>query len=182
MSPLRAIARPLLAATFVFDGLDAIYHADEQQERAQPFQPLLDRVGEKVKGLPTDPATVTRIIGAVQVTAGVMLAYGKAPRASAATLALVTLPSILTKKPIGAKDAAADPGEHRAALLRAAALIGGLIFAAEDRQGKPSLGYRYDSWKGQRAELDAIQTAHRDELAELKTTMKDKVKAAKNAG
>lgn len=181
MSPLRAIARPLLAATFVFDGLDAIYHADEQQERAQPFQPLIDKLGDQAKGLPTDPATVTRIIGAVQVTAGLTLAYGKAPRVSAVALALVTLPSIVTKKPIGAKDAATDPSEHRAALLRAAALIGGLIFAAEDRQGKPSLGYRYDSWKGQKAELDAIQAAHQDELAELKATMKEKVKAAKKA-
>lgn len=179
MSPLRALARPLLASTFVVDGVDALRHADEQHERAKPFQSLAGMIG--VKGVPTDAATINRLVGSVQVAAGVMLAIGKAPRAAAVTLAVVTLPTVLTKKPVGSQDVASGSGEQRAALLRAAALIGGLIFAAEDRQGKPSLGWRYDNWRDQRAELDAVQSAHKDELAELKATMKEKVKAAKKA-
>ncbi|GAB2617433.1 hypothetical protein GCM10027067_31710 [Pseudactinotalea suaedae] len=66
MSPLRALARPLLASAFILDGVDALRHTEEHARKAQPFAPALAKAGAKVPGLPTDPRTLTRLVGAVQ--------------------------------------------------------------------------------------------------------------------
>lgn len=167
MSPLRALARPLLASAFILDGVDALRHADEHARKASPFAPALAKASEKVPGLPADPKTLTRLVGAVQVAAGVLLATGKAPRAAAATLAIITIPTTVVRHPAWSTKGA-ERQEHVAGLLRSAALLGGLIFAAEDREGKPSLGWRYDNWR-----------EHRDELTQLRDELKAEVKAAK---
>ncbi|WP_420112184.1 DoxX family protein [Pseudactinotalea sp.] len=167
MSPLRALARPLLASAFILDGVDALRHADEHAEKARPFAPTLAKVGEKVPGLPTDPKALTRLVGAVQVAAGVLLATGKAPRVAAATLAVITVPTTIVRHPAWSTKGT-ERQEHVAGLLRSAALLGGLIFAAEDREGKPSIGWRYENWR-----------EHRDELTQLRDELKAEVKAAK---
>lgn len=167
MSPLRALARPLLASAFILDGVDALRHADEHAAKARPFAPALAKVGEKVPGMPTDPKSLTRLVGAVQVAAGVLLATGKAPRAAAATLAVITIPTTIVRHPAWSTKGD-ERKEHLSGLLRSAALLGGLIFAAEDREGKPSIGWRYDNWR-----------EHRDDLAELRDELKAEVKAAK---
>lgn len=167
MSPLRALARPLLASAFILDGVDALRHADEHAEKAQPFAPTLAKLSQKVPGMPTDPKTLTRLIGATQVAAGVMLAAGKAPRVAAAVLAVIGIPTTLVRHPVWATQGE-ERKEHAAGLLRSAALLGGLIFAAEDREGRPSLGWRYDNWRD-----------HREELSEVRDSLKAEVKAAK---
>lgn len=169
MSPLRALARPLLASAFIVDGVDALRHTDEHAARAQPFAPTLARVSEKVPGLPSDTRSLTRLIGAVQVGAGVLLATGKSPRVAAAALAVVTIPTAVVRHPVRSTS-----GEERrrnlVGLLRDGALLGGLIFAAEDRQGRPSLGWRLDNWR-----------AHRAEIAEVRAELKERLKEVKQA-
>lgn len=167
MSPLRALARPLLASAFILDGVDALRHAEGHAKRAEPFAPAVAKVSEKVPGVPRDLKTLTRLIGAVQIGAGVMLAAGKSPRAAAAVLAVVTIPTTLARHPVWAAKGA-ERQEHLSGLLRSGALLGGLIFAAEDREGKPSLGWRYGNWR-----------EHREELSELRNELKAEVKAAK---
>lgn len=169
MSPFRALARPLLASAFILDGVDALRHADEHAEKARPFAPALAKVSQKVPGMPADTRSLTRVIGAVQVAAGVLLATGKAPRVAAATLAVITIPTTVVKYPVWSAKGE-ERQAHLSGLLRNAALLGGLIFAAEDREGKPSLGWRYDNWREHRAEID-----------ELREEMKAEVKAAKQA-
>ncbi|WP_156224554.1 DoxX family protein [Pseudactinotalea suaedae] len=169
MSPLRALARPLLASAFILDGVDALRHTEEHARKAQPFAPALAKAGAKVPGLPTDPRTLTRLVGAVQIAAGVLLATGKAPRVAAATLAVITVPTAIVRHPAWASTGA-ERQEHLGGLLRSAALLGGLIFAAEDREGKPSIGWRYDNWR-----------EHREELVQLRDELKAEVKAAKQA-
>jgi putative oxidoreductase len=160
MSPLRALARPLLASAFIVDGIDAIRHADEHAEQARPLTPTLAKLSAQVPGLPSDPKSLTKLIGAVQVAAGVLLATGKAPRAAAATLAVITIPTTLIKYPVWSTKGE-ERSRHLSGLLRNAALLGGLIFAAEDRQGRPSLGWRLENRRQHRTELDDL----RDELA-----------------
>lgn len=159
----------MLASAFILDGVDAIRHADEHAAQAAPLAPTLAKVSQKVPGLPRDTKTLTRLIGAVQVAAGVMLAAGKAPRAAAATLAVISIPTAIVRHPVWASEGE-ERREHAAGLLRSAALLGGLIFAAEDREGKPSLGWRYDNWRD-----------HRAELSDLRSELKAEVKEAKQA-
>lgn len=160
MSPLRALARPLLASAFILDGIEAIRHADAHAAQAQPLVPALAKLAEKFPAVPTDAKSLTRVLGAAQVAAGVLLATGKAPRASAATLAIIAIPTTLVQHPVWATKGE-ERKEHTRGLLRNAALLGGLIIAAEDREGKPSLGWRLENRRQHRTELDDL----RDELA-----------------
>lgn len=169
MSPLRALARPLLASAFILDGIETIRHADAHAVKARSIEPALAKASAKVPGLPSDAKNLTRLLGAVQVGAGVLLATGKSPRVAAATLAVLTVPTAAVKYPVWSAKGA-ERSEHTAGLLRSAALLGGLIFAAEDREGKPSLGWRYGNWR-----------EHRAELGDLKQELKEEVKAAKAA-
>lgn len=178
MSPLRALARPLLASAFVLDGVDALRHTDERAQTAQPIQPALARVSEKVPGVPSDTWTMTRLIGAVQVGAGVLLATGKAPRLAAATLAAITIPTALAKHPVWAMEGE-ERREHMKGLLGSAALLGGLIFAAQDRAGKPSLGWQYETWRDHRSDLRDAREEYRAELAQVRRELQARLKDAR---
>jgi putative oxidoreductase len=178
MSPLRALARPLLASAFILDGVDALRNTDKRAEVAQPIAPTLSKASEKVPGLPRDTRTLTRLIGAIEIAAGVLLATGKAPRLAAGTLAAITIPTALVKHPVWAMQGE-ERREHMSGLLTSAALLGGLIFAAQDRAGKPSLGWQYDNWRGHRSELRGVRDEHRAELTEVRQELRAEVKEAK---
>lgn len=165
MSPLRAIARPLLASVFIVDGWDAMRNPDKHAEKLKRFEKPLEAVSKQVPVVPSDPTTLARVSGAISVGAGVLLATGKFPRLAASVLALVSIPVTLVNNPVGTTQERRD---NLSGLLRSAGLLGGLIFAAEDRRGKPSLGYRRE-----------INKEHRAELADLKADLKADVKAAK---
>ena len=102
-----------------------------------------DPVGTKV---PSNAETVARINGAVQVGGGLLLATGKLPRLASAALALSVVPGSLGGHTFWNE---ADPqrkADERRAFLTDVSLIGGLIIAAVDTEGRPSLG-----WRGRRA-------------------------------
>src|SRR4051812_44076243 len=94
MAISRLLARPMLASMFVVGGLDSVRNAKGKAGAAQPvtdkLAPLLQKA---IPQLPTDPETLVRINGAAQVVAGLALATGRAPRLSAATLALTLVPT-----------------------------------------------------------------------------------------
>lgn len=169
MSPIRALARLLLATPFILDGIDAIRHPEVHAEKAEPVVPLLEKVSEKMPMVPSDATTLSRIIGIKQVVAGLLLATGAAPRVGAATLAVIAVPTTAVRYPVWSTKGA-ERKANISGLLRSAALLGGLVFAAEDRVGKPSLSWRYDNWR-----------EHQAELSDLRTSFKAEVKAAKQA-
>src|SRR4051794_40476483 len=94
MALSRVIARPMLASMFVVGGFAAVRNPDKMAPRAQAVTdrlvPLLQKV---VPPLPSDPATLVRLNGGVQLVAGATLATGRAPRTSAAALALSLMPT-----------------------------------------------------------------------------------------
>ncbi|TDE96057.1 DoxX family protein [Occultella glacieicola] len=156
MNPLRLLARPLLASVFIVDGLDSIRNADKHAEKLAPYDKPIQALGEKVPQLPTDARTLSRITGAVTVGAGVLLATGKAPRLASAVLAAVTVPVTVVRYPFWSAK-----GEQRRAdtsnFLRNLALVGGLLIAAEDRVGKPSLGWQWRNWREHRSDLADVK-------------------------
>ncbi|MFV0427442.1 MAG: DoxX family protein [Beutenbergiaceae bacterium] len=169
MSPIRAAARLLLATPFILDGIDAIRHPQVHAEKAEPMVGLLHKVNEKIPVVPTNPTTLSRLIGVKQVVAGLLLATGTAPRLGAGTLAIITVPTTVVRYPVWSSKGA-QRRENISGLVRQAALLAGLVFAAQDRVGQPSLGWRYGNWR-----------EHQAELSELRTTLKAEVKAAKQA-
>ncbi|WP_068271303.1 DoxX family protein [Aldersonia kunmingensis] len=145
---IRRIARPLLAATFVVGGIDALRNPQGRASAAEPLvqkgeESLPKEVTDKV---PTDPVTLVRINGAVQVGSGVLLAFGKAPRIASLALAATVLPTTVTEQDFWNETHAAAKARKRAEFVKNLSLLGGVMIAAVDTEGKPSLG-----WRGRRA-------------------------------
>jgi|SRR5690625_4138383 len=149
MKFIRHIARPLLASVFIVDAIDALRNPDEHAEKLAPVQGTLDRVHDSVPVIPSNQRTLVRLHAGVTLGAGVLFALGKAPRTCATVLAAAAAPAAVLAHPVKSKQ---QRQENLSSLLARAAAIAGLTFAAADRQGSPSLGWRYRSWQRQRAE------------------------------
>ena len=104
---------------------------------------LPDPVGTNV---PSDAETFARINAAVQVGGGLLLATGKLPRLASAALAFTVIPGSLGGHMFWAQSDPERKAEERRAFMTDLSLLGGLVIAAVDTEGKPSLG-----WRGRRA-------------------------------
>ncbi|MBF6149468.1 DoxX family protein [Nocardia nova] len=145
---IRRLARPLLASVFVVDGVDTLMHPEPRAQAATTLvshgeQRLPDSVSAK---LPSDPAKVVRINAIVRVGAGTLLALNRAPRLSSLALAVTVIPATVTEQDFWNESDAQQRAAKRTAFLKDVGLLGGLLIAAADTEGKPSLG-----WRGRRA-------------------------------
>jgi propanediol dehydratase small subunit len=88
----------------------------------------------------------------VQIGGGLLLATGKLPRVASAALALSVVPGSLGGHMFWSESDPARKADERRAFITDVSLIGGLIIAAVDTEGKPSLG-----WRGRRAAQRAAE-------------------------
>jgi len=142
MPVLRRVARPLLATKFIRDGYTAVRHPVPRDSSEGTGNDPLARLASRYSFLPDDPEQLARLRGAVQLGAGVLLALGRAPRWASAALVVTLVPAAWAAYSDGP---AGDPDERaarRAELLANVSLAGGLLIAAADTHGKPSLAYR----------------------------------------
>lgn len=98
----RTTVRSLLAATFIADGVDAIFNADKHAEIFQRFAPVLEKAGAPPV-LTADARTLSRLAGGATITAGLCLSVGKHPRLSALTLAGMSVGIAVVNNPIWAE-------------------------------------------------------------------------------
>jgi uncharacterized membrane protein YphA (DoxX/SURF4 family) len=144
---IRRIARPLLSVAFIGQGVESLLNPKSAAEAAAPavdsLQALPDPVGSKI---PSDPETFAQITAAVQIGGGLLLATGKMPRVASAALAFTVLPANLGTHMFWAETDPQRKAELRQAFLKDLSLLGGLVIASADTEGKPSLG-----WRGRRA-------------------------------
>jgi uncharacterized membrane protein YphA (DoxX/SURF4 family) len=140
---IRRIARPMLSAAFISRGIDALRSPKPAAEAARPtiegLSKLPDPVGTNV---PTSAETVARVTAAVQIGGGLLLATGKLPRMASAALALTVVPGSLGGHAFWSEVDPQRSADERRAFLTDVSLIGGLIIAAVDTEGRPSLGWR----------------------------------------
>ncbi|GAB3767965.1 DoxX family membrane protein [Microlunatus parietis] len=148
MTLLRAAARTLLASYFVVSGVKAVKDPDSLVPAAQP---IADKVVPLVKDyapdtvaryIPEDAATLIRINGALQLAGGFALATGKGRRLGALLLAASLVPSTIAKHPFWTRDNPEEEAVDKAHFLKNASLLGGVLLAAGDTEGKPSLAWR----------------------------------------
>ena len=156
---LRRIARPMLASVFVYAGVDSIRNPERRAKVAQGFvEQAVDKLpNETTEKVPTDPETLVRINGAVQVGSGLLLATGKFPRVASTLLAGSLVPTTVAGHAFWAETDPAVRAQQRTQFLKNVSLLGGLLIAAADTEGKPSL-----AWRGKRkasAAGDAITAA-----------------------
>ncbi len=140
---IRRFARPLLSAVFIGQGIETLRNPSVTLEAAEPtvaaLRSLPEPYGDKV---PSNPETAARITAAVQVSGGLLLATGKLPRIASAALALTVVPGSLAGHQFWTESDPQRKAEKRRGLLTDLSLLGGLIIAAADTAGKPSLGWR----------------------------------------
>ena len=140
---IRRVARPLLSAVFIGQGIETLRNPSVTLEATEPtvaaLRNLPEPFGDKV---PSNPETAARINAAVQVGGGLLLATGKLPRIASAALAFTVIPGSLGGHLFWTEKDPQRKVEQRRALLTDLSLLGGLIIAAADTAGKPSLGWR----------------------------------------
>ena len=123
MNILRAFARPMLATSFVLDGIDALTRPARHVERFEKVSPLLERAGLPPV-LTSDARILTRACGAVTVAAGLGLATSRAPRTCAAVLAALNLPLTLINNPVWAVKGRQAHAEALSGLARGPSIPG----------------------------------------------------------
>lgn len=137
----------MLSAVFITRGVDALRSpkpaADATRPTLEGLSKLPDPVGTNV---PSDAETVARVNAAVQIGGGLLLATGKLPRLASSVLALSVVPGSLGGHAFWQQTDPQRKADERRAFVTDISLIGGLIIASVDTEGKPSLG-----WRGRRA-------------------------------
>lgn len=146
MSLLRAAARTMLASYFVVNGLRAYRHPEEFAAAAEP---LADRIlplatsslpPSAAAYLPEDTTGLVKASGALQVLGGLSLATGLGRRVGAGALAVTMVPHVVAALPGRARGA--ERSVKQSLLTKNVALLGGVLLAAQDTEGKPTLAWR----------------------------------------
>ena len=137
MAITRKLARPLLSAAFINGGVAALKapgaHASMAEDVAQPTA--------KAVGIDWDTEQLVKANAAVQIGAGLLLATGRFRRLAALALAGSLVPTTMA----GHRFWEAQGEERQGQLihfLKNLGLLGGLVLAAFDTEGKPGVAWR----------------------------------------
>lgn len=142
----RTLIRPLLAGTFIAGGIKTF-------RSPKPVEAAAERIGAPIAarfGLPTDPESLVKMNAGVQVGAGALLALGLFPRAAALALAGSLVPTTLAGHRFWEEREPAVRETQRLQFLKNASILGGLLAAAVDTGGRPSV-----FWSSRRAAVKA---------------------------
>jgi putative oxidoreductase len=158
MTITRLLARPMLASMFLVGGANALRNAPALAAKARPvtqrFTPLAEKAVPQVP-IPSDPVTLVRLNAVAQIGAGLTLATGRAPRISAAVLAATLVPTTAAAHRFWEEDDPAQRSNQRIHFFKNVSMLGGLIIAGVDTEGRPGV-----AWRARRAAQDARREAH----------------------
>lgn len=154
MSLVRRIARPLIAAPFVYEGVRTAITPERSTDVApEAFAELDAQLQTTALPSSVDARMVFRAAGVMAATAGLAYASGRFPR-----LASLALLGTTTIGWAGRKRVWELRGEELTAeiegILKDAGLLGSVLLAAVDTDGRPSTAYRWNRFV-QRAQKNA---------------------------
>ena len=145
MTVTRLLARPMLASMFVAGGVTALKNAEMAAQRAKPVTDTVVPLAQKVAPnapIPTDPKTLVRINAGAQIAAGLALATGRLPRLSALTLAATLVPTTAAGHRFWEESDPQAKANQRTHFFKNLSMLGGLMIAAVDTEGRPGLAWR----------------------------------------
>ncbi|WP_077490103.1 DoxX family protein [Sinomonas mesophila] len=179
MTAVRFIARPLLASSFIVAGADKLKNADDTAEQ---LSPVLRRAADALP-IRVDERVLARTLGAAQFGAGVLYALGKAPRLSATVLAVTSALNAFVEWRTADISSPEGRAARRAGLLKNLSLGGGVLLAAVDTAGRPSLVWRAqhlaaDTAKAGRRQLHAAEKAGRRAERAVRSAAREAVDTA----
>ncbi|MEV1331694.1 DoxX family protein [Micromonospora costi] len=165
MKPVRSLARAMLSGIFVVSGYRNFMNPGRLVPAAKlvtdRVTPLLQSVNPRI---PTDTETLIRANAAIQVGAGLMFATGRLTRPAALVLAGTLVPTTLAGHPFWNNDDPMARNNNQVHFLKNLGLMGGLLLAAVDTEGKPGLRWRTGHRIGhsRRSVQRAVRTARRE--------------------
>lgn len=140
---LRHVARPMLASWFIYDGVQAALKPAEHVRAARRGTSLVGRqVGIATPLSERQVSVLVRAHGAATAVAGLCLAFGKAPRTAALTLAALSVPLAVVNQPFTPGDAPRD--ERTRKFVANLGAIGAALIAGADYEGRPGVRWRVD--------------------------------------
>jgi uncharacterized membrane protein YphA (DoxX/SURF4 family) len=157
MTLIRLVARPMLASMFVVGGVNSLRNASKIAPKAEPVTDTITGLADKVAPdvpIPHDPTTLVRINGAVHIVGGLMLATGRAPRISSAVLAATLVPTTAAGHRFWEEKDPAARAQQQTHFFKNVSMLGGLLLAAVDTEGKPGI-----AWRARHAAHDARREA-----------------------
>ena len=175
---VRRIARPLLASSFIYGGIDTLRNPQSRVPGAAPIVAQITELADKQLPVevPKDVEQWVKIDAAVKVGAGSLFALGKLPRLSALLLTGSIVPTTLAGHRFWEHD---DPKERFGQLshfLKNLGLLGGLLIATVDTEGRPSVG-----WRAKRTAAAAAAAAETSYEKASKRAAKAQKRAARQA-
>lgn len=185
---VRRLARPMLSSIFVTAGFSSLRNPDHAAPAAAPVVDKLRSVlpRQVASLIPADPATAVRVNGAVHVVGGLMLATGKFPRVASVVLAGTLLPTTLAGHAFWQEDDPAKRAQQQVHFFKNVSLVGGLLIAAVDTEGKPSAAWRSRAAAHRAGEAvsSALPSSSEsaDTVSSLKETVGNVAEAAKEHG
>jgi putative oxidoreductase len=138
MAITRRLARPLLAAVFITGGIETLRHPEPRVAKAKSVAPP---VGQAL-GLTQDTEQLVKINAAVQIAGGVLLSIGRLPRLAAAVLAGSLVPTTIAGHRFWEETDEQRRAQQQIHFIKNLGLLGGLILAAFDTEGSPSVAWR----------------------------------------
>lgn len=157
MTITRLLARPMLASIFVAGGINALRNTEGHAAKAKKVTDKVVPAAQQAvpqAPIPTDPATLVRINAGAQILAAAALATGRAPRLSATVLAASLVPTTLAGHAFWDETDPQAKAAQRLQFFKNTSVLGGLLLAAVDTEGKPGL-----AWRSRRAAADVRRGA-----------------------
>ena len=174
----------MLASIFVISGVRVLIRPGEERVQAarrvtDRVTPLLERTDPR---LPTEPETLVRAKAAADVVAGLALATGRFTRPAAAVLAAGLVPTTIAGHPFWAVPKE-ERANHQTQFMKNLGLLGGLLLAAADTEGRPSLRYRttHAVDRSQRSLTHAVDRSQRSVRRAVRTAKREARIAALSA-
>lgn len=154
MTLVRVIARPLIASSFVLSGVDRLRNAGATAPQLKPVLASVTKVVPSAAAVTGNEKLVGQVLGATQVGAALLLGIGRFSRVAALLLAVTT--TVNTLVDYRSADASTPEGkkDRRSQLLKNLSLIGTVLLATVDTNGRPGI-----AWRAEHLAMDARKNA-----------------------
>lgn len=151
----------MLASIFVVGGINALRHADAHATKARKITdkvvPIAQRTAPAAtSAVPSDAVSLVRINAVTQIAAAAALATGRLPRVSAGVLAATLVPTTLAGHAFWDETDPQARNLQRIQFVKNTSILGGLLLAGVDTEGKPGL-----AWRARRAAADVRRESRR---------------------
>jgi putative oxidoreductase len=133
----------MLASMFVVGGINSLKNSEALAARAKPVADRIRVFAEKHFSVtPPGEVTLVRVNAATHVLAGLALATGRVPRIASLVLAGTLVPTTLGGHRFWEESDPAIRANQQIHFFKNVSMLGGLIIAAGDTEGKPGLAWR----------------------------------------